>query len=406
LLSPLAPGSSAATQALVLGRAGFVSSHCAGTPHERLRRALLPVAAHQMAAVADLSAVNALVLKSFKLNKQSHYARAAETLGVAVAAAQKLAVPACLVVAFLQFLQAGSLQRASDTPGVSPEYAEAAVRKMWLTLLPEAWATLEARRRAGTLLGDGCSRTEQAFYVAFRTAWLVTCSGLLSLAQTEVLVTADAPWVGFHALVRGASLALGSISKLAVGPYAAVLPDRDAFVRVALREVDAAVDAIVVAAGSGSELALGVEATFIQTLSCMVGLEIHSPSGPSAEGAQLLRAWSRLGSIPQMPSIRQGSECALSDVQRAVAGAAASAAHPGLRSCAQDACREREVHPAQFKRCSACSTVVYCCKACQPADWPRHKAACKAARKAAAAPAAQHQLRGEDAAGPSSSSAA
>ncbi len=55
-----------------------------------------------------------------------------------------------------------------------------------------------------------------------------------------------------------------------------------------------------------------------------------------------------------------------------------------LRACALEACGAREVHAAQFKKCAACATVVYCCKAHQEAHWPAHKAACKAARKAAA----------------------
>ncbi len=55
-----------------------------------------------------------------------------------------------------------------------------------------------------------------------------------------------------------------------------------------------------------------------------------------------------------------------------------------LRTCALEACGAREVHEAQFKKCAAYQTVVYCCKAHQEQHWPAHKAACKAARKAAA----------------------
>ena len=59
---------------------------------------------------------------------------------------------------------------------------------------------------------------------------------------------------------------------------------------------------------------------------------------------------------------------------------------PGLQSCAH--CSAREVHMAQFKRCSACKGPRFCSKDCQLANWPQHKAACKAARKAAAGAAA------------------
>ena len=64
---------------------------------------------------------------------------------------------------------------------------------------------------------------------------------------------------------------------------------------------------------------------------------------------------------------------------------------PGLRTCALDGCGAREAHPEHFKRCAACRAVVYCSKECQAADWPAHKKACKAARKA----------KTEDKAGPS-----
>ncbi len=75
-----------------------------------------------------------------------------------------------------------------------------------------------------------------------------------------------------------------------------------------------------------------------------------------------------------------------------VRGIAARTA-PGLRSCALARCASREAHPAHFKRCGGCSTVVYCSKEHQVEDWPGHKAACKAARNAAA--------QAHDAAGPS-----
>jgi hypothetical protein len=64
--------------------------------------------------------------------------------------------------------------------------------------------------------------------------------------------------------------------------------------------------------------------------------------------------------------------------------AAATAAARGLHICALPTCGAQEVHASQFKRCSACSGVIYCCKEHQVLqDWPAHKAACRAARKAA-----------------------
>ena len=39
----------------------------------------------------------------------------------------------------------------------------------------------------------------------------------------------------------------------------------------------------------------------------------------------------------------------------------------------------------ELKRCSACHRAGYCSRQCQVQHWPAHKAACKAARRAAAA---------------------
>ena len=63
---------------------------------------------------------------------------------------------------------------------------------------------------------------------------------------------------------------------------------------------------------------------------------------------------------------------------------AARLASATLKCCLLLSCAARELHPGHYKRCSACHGVVYCCREHQLEDWPAHKAACKAARKAAA----------------------
>jgi hypothetical protein len=71
---------------------------------------------------------------------------------------------------------------------------------------------------------------------------------------------------------------------------------------------------------------------------------------------------------------------------------------PGLRSCALARCGAREEHPSHFKCCVACRVPAYCGKECQTEDWPNHKAACKAARKA-------KEQASSDGAGPSAAAA-
>jgi hypothetical protein len=123
---------------------------------------------------------------------------------------------------------------------------------------------------------------------------------------------------------------------------------------------------------------------------CMLPLvqspEILVPYG--AAGERLLTSWRRL--VQSGVLQRRSAQSAMqsknaeqqTDTNRACAAAAAA---PGLRTCAMAACSAREAHPAHFKSCAACRVPAYCCKAHQEEDWPSHKAACKAARKAAAA---------------------
>jgi CelD/BcsL family acetyltransferase involved in cellulose biosynthesis len=103
-------------------------------------------------------------------------------------------------------------------------------------------------------------------------------------------------------------------------------------------------------------------------------------------------AWQRLqrsGVIQERDILSIGTESLKEVTAKVESVAAAKAVARGLRSCALAACAAREVHASQFKACGACKTVVYCSREHQLADWPAHKAACKAARKASAVSAAQ-----------------
>jgi hypothetical protein len=101
--------------------------------------------------------------------------------------------------------------------------------------------------------------------------------------------------------------------------------------------------------------------------------------------ARILVAWRRLQSsgVLQRRGILQAVSFNSAALANATAAAAATAAARGLHFCALHTCGAQEVHASQFKRCSACLSVVYCCKEHQVQGWPAHKAACRAARKAA-----------------------
>jgi hypothetical protein len=76
---------------------------------------------------------------------------------------------------------------------------------------------------------------------------------------------------------------------------------------------------------------------------------------------------------------------AVEESSRVEAAVVARQARRGLRSCGLASCGAKEAHVSHFKGCGACKTVFYCRREHQVEDWPAHKAACKAARKAAAA---------------------
>jgi hypothetical protein len=128
------------------------------------------------------------------------------------------------------------------------------------------------------------------------------------------------------------------------------------------------------------------------TLACSVRRLMQSGSVQyyygDAAGRVLTDAWQRLersGVLERRLLGHANRPIEPSAFSAQLAAVAAEGAVLGLHTCALAGCAATEVHVSQFKKCGACKTVAYCCKEHQVADWPAHKAACKAARKAAAA---------------------
>jgi hypothetical protein len=131
------------------------------------------------------------------------------------------------------------------------------------------------------------------------------------------------------------------------------------------------------------------EAALVSMLRQLLRKSSFLSSKPAEAMAQLAAAWERLQSSGALDlrNVQERMQTAKLASQAVDQAAAAEAAARGLRECSLGACAACEVHVAQFKKCTACQQAWYCCKEHQVADWPSHKAACKAARKAAAAQA-------------------
>ena len=141
-------------------------------------------------------------------------------------------------------------------------------------------------------------------------------------------------------------------------------------------------------------MCLSSEATF--TVALRETANQAARYGLEASLVQLLTgAWQRLQRSGMLESRRIEKGMRMDAISRRAIDAAVqkSLTATGLRSCALDGCGAKEAHPAHFKSCAACRTVVYCCREHQVAGWPVHMKACKAAHKAAAA--------GDDGAAPS-----
>jgi hypothetical protein len=164
-----------------------------------------------MAAV-DVSHVVALTKKAMTLKSRGHWARAAEKLAEAVAAAQALQQPDCVIVAYAQASHANALLGHAETAGVPEARRVELMRSAFLELLPAAMATLQRRMSAGTLLAGACRAHEEVAYCAAMTAHADVFRANLQ-AATRVPFTAEeisvwTPYVGCDAYMLTARVAL------------------------------------------------------------------------------------------------------------------------------------------------------------------------------------------------------
>lgn len=326
---------------------------------------------------AGVAAVTALDNAAFELCKKGHYTRSLEKSRAAVVAAQALGFTDCLIYTCMQLDEINALALHGHAPGV-PADEKRKSQAASLVILHSVIELLKRRKAAGTLLEGACRPEEVAFNTArheHHTAAYDDLRGPHAMAANKELGKAFGALIGYEVYLKAACWALRYMPLLS-------LLHHDLQVLV-----DFTCDAMSLMLLPRSY------ATYSLSGETMFGLALRDiiENGPCdrlepKHREALQAAWRRvqLSGVLQARHIASSSEkvANLAEEQRVKAVAQHAAAT--LRGCALAACTACEVHASQFKRCSACSGVVYCCKDHQVEDWPDHKAACKAARKGGA----------------------
>ena len=339
-------------------------------------------------ATPDVPASVALYDISMGLRAKGHYARAAEKFGRAAdAAAQELAAEDCLVVAFLRAGQAQALICHSCAPSLTAAERVEARESVVSVLLPQLVLTATRRKAAGTLLPGSCRAAEVAWW---------RCSTEHSALQDgmplEVACAgaeAHAPTLGFEVYMFAAGIAFNVL-----GFMEPSVPREMQLSHVAL--VVSALELMAQPRKLPSGFVDGMEKfvlassseRYLARTTCHMLMEARNSRTTfnlDVEAFVLLDvAWQRVqrsGALAMR--LLDGEQKPGPTVKAGLDAAAAEAAVRGLRECALAGCSSKEVHVSQFGKCGSCKQAFYCCREHQLADWPAHKAACKAARKVA-----------------------
>jgi hypothetical protein len=328
----------------------------------------------------DLSRVVALSCKAYSLQEKHHFVRASEKFAAATAAAQELSQVDCLVVTHMRLMHVVTLHGYAQTPGLSAEAASAATKQAF-EMLFGAIATLERRREAGTLLFGTCrSWPEEEWYGQFLQHRLQLFG---ERAYTPKELALLVKFVGYDAYIYVAASAVLGMNPFERRPASEIQAlGRFALSAFELLELprhefmDHMLD---------SETAL----TTVMQSTCEICSPLIERRDPriSAPVVELYARWQRFArsDVSEELDIGAGASRFLSGASARDAVIRAELAAATLRCCSLRSCAARELHQGHYKRCGACHGVVYCCREHQLEDWPAHKAACKAARKAAAA---------------------
>ena len=321
-----------------------------------------------------LALVQEFHVKADELAKKGHILRAAENYGRAAEAARALGDDN--LVAVHMRMRRGSMvglfALKAPADGAADPCAIAAYRAQYIALAIGGMEALERRRLAGTLQDGKCAAAEEA--------WLAGVLQRHDADMTAAEAASSAALVGYEGFMQAANVASHVLVR-ARTRFAAECTD--AHIQSAVQHVVHAADMMQQPRRDG-HVSLYVETLFTDALQRVVATD----SGLDARWGRLLAdAWLRLWSsgVLQTRCILESSGTIATQQRAFDVAVQSSLTAPGLRSCALPGCGASEAHPAHFKSCAACRTVVYCCREHQVEGWPAHKKACKVARKAAAA---------------------
>jgi hypothetical protein len=335
-------------------------------------------------AGVDVSGVIALTNAAVDAAVSNRAARSAELFGRAVVAAQALQQPDCAILAFLQAQQALRIVIHADMPGVPPAEAANLRRTAFFELLPTAFATVQRRIAAGTLSPGACRAHEEAWFGTFMHRFGGP-SGEPALHAEPTF----AQLVGYALRAEVSRLLLERLNTTAQLPFAARM------------QAGAARADCLFMARTFDLMAERRLLPYMWIASEMELIRMFADVEPPADRLvfpdahareEMMRAFRRLEMCTRMqqPRTRALLIACAEDAYANNRAADAVARSPAMRACALGGCGARETHVSQFKLCGACKTVCYCSKAHQAEDWAHHKAACKAARNAAATATARN----------------
>jgi hypothetical protein len=336
--------------------------------------------------MADYSNVLALCGKALKSFNTGGFARATAYYAEAFEAARALDPAAdCMIVACLQSWYAYAMLVHADRSRMAPSEKVPVLLKL-VSILDAAAAALQSRRAAGSLKSVGLRPAESAFALTFSQLQYKHAG----VEKPPSAIVAESAGLTIYTTYMKVAICIVQsqsevVALLATSDVVGLAQQPDVVFNMRAR-YDFVASALDLIAEPRTEApSLSSEAQLVEYVdkAAKAGL-LPTPSMDAA--------WQRLqrsGVIQERDILSIGTESLKEVTAKVESVAAAKAVARGLRSCALAACAAREVHASQFKACGACKTVVYCSREHQLADWPAHKAACKAARKASAVSAAQ-----------------